>query len=65
MENRIDLFNVASVPQSQKSCGNLTAAHHGGGMGMGKDKLLLQILLHPACRVVDFCALFLKFEIDK
>ena len=31
----------------------------------GIDKLLLQILLHPACRVVDFCALFLKFEIDK
>jgi hypothetical protein len=27
----IDLFKVATVPQSQKSCGNLTTAHHGGG----------------------------------
>jgi hypothetical protein len=28
---RIDLFKVATVPQSQKSCGNLTTSHHGGG----------------------------------
>ena len=27
----IDLFKVATVPQSQKSCGNLTSAHHSGG----------------------------------